>query len=455
MSYSLVQSSGTGVQGAADDIYYLVRDTTNVTEPKYRYLCRITIDSVVIGTFKQLPNDSNSAVFLIQNIVNDYVKQDNDKFELGISDATKIFSTNTNAFKTVSVELGYEKATTINDAPVQTFVGSLNSTFKLINGTLRSQLKNSNQSNSAFKYQLSIATDQFLSAIKPIDSVYHQDVIEGQIGSMSFLNGDDISSFPSYLHVTYYTEAGVAINTGYFTNDTPQGGKAPAASLTDVQSLIYFGCFPKNLETQSIDTNLRPSNNTNWSYYDVQAANSTTLSGNQKSAKYRFHKLCDTRYNIIDGISTSEWSLHWWNEVGGIDNLILDGASQVQQSMKRTSYRTIGNNAFGAGIADGYSKPPQQGGKKAGKNLTTTTLTLNTREHNPDRLNYLIQSLVNSPTVFINMPVNLQQPLTDVNTAVVKCYVEDVQIKYNSSISDKISSYTITVEISRRKLTVI
>ena len=147
--------------------------------------------------------------------------------------------------------------------------------------------------------------------------------------------------------------------------------------------------------------------------------------------------------------------MHWWNEVGGIDNLILDGASQVQQSMKRTSYRTIGNNAFGAGIADGYSKPPQQGGKKAGKNLTTTTLTLNTREHNPDRLNYLIQSLVNSPTVFINMPVNLQQPLTDVNTAVVKCYVEDVQIKYNSSISDKISSYTITVEISRRKLTVI
>ena len=164
MSYSLVQSSGTGVQGAADDIYYLVRDTTNVTEPKYRYLCRITIDSVVIGTFKQLPNDSNSAVFLIQNIVNDYVKQDNDKFELGISDATKIFSTNTNAFKTVSVELGYEKATTINDAPVQTFVGSLNSTFKLINGSLRSQLKNSNQSNSAFKYQLSIATDQFLSS---------------------------------------------------------------------------------------------------------------------------------------------------------------------------------------------------------------------------------------------------------------------------------------------------
>ena len=46
MAYTVDYSSGTGVLGAADDIYYVVRDTTNYNEPKYRYLLKVTINSV-------------------------------------------------------------------------------------------------------------------------------------------------------------------------------------------------------------------------------------------------------------------------------------------------------------------------------------------------------------------------------------------------------------------------
>ena len=67
MAYTIEQSSAQtpNVQGVSDDIYYVVRDTVNNGEPKFRYLLRVTIDSVVIGTFKQLPNNANSAAFIV------------------------------------------------------------------------------------------------------------------------------------------------------------------------------------------------------------------------------------------------------------------------------------------------------------------------------------------------------------------------------------------------------
>ena len=460
MAYTIEFSSGTGLQGASDDIYYVVRDTVNNSEPKFRYLLRVTIDSVVIGTFKQLPNNSNAAAFLIQNIVNDYVKQDADIWEIGTT-TTNVFADNNNALKTVSLEFGYEKALTQNDAPTQTFLPALNTSLKVINGSLRSQLVDSNEANSASNYAISGSTKQFLSVVPPdADGIYHQDIITNQSGALAFLNGDDVGSADSgFFHVTYYNDSGAVMNTGYFTNTPTQGGFVPAASLTDSKSLLYIRCFPKNLEIQTVDTNLKPSNNANFSYYDVQAASSTTLSGNESSAKYRFHNLCNTRYNIQNvDMSNSEYFLYWWNEVGGVDNLLLDGASQISQSVKRTTYRTIGNNAFLAGAGVTFKSPPQQGGLKSAKNLTTTTLTLNTREQNPERLNYLIQSLVNSPSVYIRMPNSMQQPLYNVSSdtiPIVKCVVVDTQMKYNSSISDKLSSYTITIEISKRKPTIL
>ena len=43
MAYTVDQSSGTGLQGAWDDIYYVVRDTTNYNAPKFRYILKVTI----------------------------------------------------------------------------------------------------------------------------------------------------------------------------------------------------------------------------------------------------------------------------------------------------------------------------------------------------------------------------------------------------------------------------
>jgi hypothetical protein len=460
MAYTVEQDSGTGVQGVADDIFYVLQDTTNYADPKYRYLVRLTIDSVVIGTFKQLPNSANCAVFRIQDIISDYVQQDETILRLGQYDSddslslTTIFALNEKAIETVSVEFGYEKAATVNDAPVQTFLPALDTTLKAINGSLRSLNSNSNTANSVSQYELTDSTGRLLSVVTPnSNNQIEQWVLEGQFGALSFLNGDDVGSDDcNYFHVSYFTAAGVALNTGYFTNNPTYGGVVPAAGLTDEQSILYFGAYPKNLELQNIDANLRPSNNATWDYYEVQAASSTTLASNEASVVYRFNKFCDTRYNqtLSETSIPSEYFLSWWNDVGGIDNLLCDGASNVTQSIQRNSFRSMGGNAFKASGTVPYSKGSQEGGMTSVGNLTTTSITLNTRENNPTNLNNLIMSLVNSPRVYL-YSTSLQQPSLPKSLNWSRCIVKGAQIGYKTALNDKISNYTIEIEISRRK----
>ena len=459
MAYTVDQrSDGDLVQGVADDIYYQVRDTTNYAEPKYRYLVRLTIDSVVIGTFKQLPNSANCAVFRIQDIISDYVQQDETILRLGAFDAddsfdsAKIFGLNKKAIETVSVEFGYEKAATVNDAPVQTFEPSLNTTLKAINGSLRPLTSNSNDSNIAGVFGLTSASSRFLSVTtSSSNNKIEQWVSEDQFGALAFLNGDDVGSDEcNYIHVSYFDAAGGALNSNYFENNPTNGGVVPAAGLSDEASILYFGAFPLNLAFQNIAVDLRPINNSGWDYYEVQAASNTTLSGNETSIVYRFNKFCDTRYNQSDSNIPSQYFLSWWNEVGGIDNLVCDGASNVTQSIKRSSFRSMGGNAFQASNTVPYSKGSQEGGMTSVGNFTTTSITLNTRENNPTNLNNLIMSLVNSPRVYLYSS-SLQQPSLTKNVNWSRCIVKGAQIGYKTALNDKISNYTIEVEISRKK----
>jgi hypothetical protein len=116
MAYTVDQSSGTGLLGAYDEIFYVVRDTTNYNAPKFRYLLKVTIGGTVVGTFKQLPNNNDSAVFLIEQIVASYVRQDENIWQLGqqnssgASSTSTIFGSNTEAIKGGSCRLWLRKS---------------------------------------------------------------------------------------------------------------------------------------------------------------------------------------------------------------------------------------------------------------------------------------------------------------------------------------------------------
>ena len=110
----------------------------------------------------------------------------------------------------------------------------------------------------------------------------------------------------------------------------------------------------------------------------------------------------------------------------------------------------MGGNAFKASGTVPYSKGSQEGGMTSVGNLTTTSITLNTRENNPTNLNNLIMSLVNSPRVYVYTS-SIQQPYLPENSNWSRCIVKSAQIGYKTALNDKISNYTIEIEISRRK----
>ena len=391
---------------------------------------------------------------MIEQILSSYVHQDENVEQLGVVQpdgsflTTKIFATNQDAIKTVLVEFGYEKAADANSAPVTTMIAPLATSLRVINGSLRANTVSASAPNAANVFELKNPAGALLSTSQK------NYVVENQYGALAFLNGDDVGSDAcAYFHVTYYTAAGVAINTGYFTNDTAQGGKAPAAGLTDDQSLLYIGCFPANLEFQAIDTTIRPSSNSNWAYYSLQAASSTTLLGNQASQQVLFYNMCNTRYNNqTNGKFPGEYYVSWWNNLGGIDNLVFDGASKVLDQITRETFYSIGGNAFDAGNTVAYDKRPSEGGTTSAGNQTNTTIVLNTREQNPLYLNELMQSLASSPRVYVYSKPSVQQSgMLGKGKTYVRCVVSDISINYQTGLNDKISSYSVTLNLSRRR----
>lgn len=447
MAYTIEQSS-TGVRGVADEIVFVVKDTDNTAEPKYRYACEVTINSVAVGVFKQLPNNADCAVFRLNDIVSAYVHQEQNAWRLGKYktnnelDTDILFSTNAYALETVDLDFGYEFATTADDTPTLT-LGEATSSFIAVNGSFQSVTEDSNTSNVT-NYQMSGSTKQFLSDVGNDAGVYNQWVDDDQFGALAFLNGSSIGSSGSvYLRVDYFEEDGSALNAGYFTNNSAGGGEAPAGGLEDSQSLLYVGCFPQNLESQTIVTTLQPSDagNSGWAYYDIRMNTTSTGAGVPSSAIYRFHRLGCNR-------QTETYVLAWWNSVGGIDQLVFDASHRESQKIERNKFRQRGGNAYEAdGDTTPYVVNPYEGGLTSAGVQTTTSLELTTRNLKPETINPLIRSLMNSDRVYA-YGLNFGGSIA-VTNGYVRVFVTTGQMEYKTSTNDRYVSYKVNVEVSR------
>ena len=455
MAYTVNQST-TGVQGVGDQLIYVVQDTTNVTEPKYRYVCQVTIDGTAVIKLKQLPNNNNAAVFDVQSIAQAYVEQDENPYQLGFLNLdqqlslTTIYARNTNALKTVTLRFGYEYAATVNDPPTETLLPATDTDVVVVNGYFAEATDSLPLPSSAAQDYRIDGNGLFLSDSTPIGADYVYPIADHDsirsYAALAFLNGDDVGSTGSdYLHITYYNGS-TQLSTGFFQNTSTNGGWPPATGGTDEQSLLYVGIGPANLQLQTINSTLRPSANSGYTHYYVQLASGSTLSGNETSKRYKFERIpCNKFWK-----TGSAYTLHWWNSKGGVDSLPCAGMHEQSQSVDRKSYRTSGGNSFGAnGTSTPYSKHSFEGGKRGTQARTTTTLKLSI-QGGSDLYTPFIRSLMNSERVYLsgNSKFGLN---TDRNsTGVVQVYVTDAQKEYLQSVNQQVESYTVTVELSRR-----
>ena len=446
MGYSITQTPAP-LAGALDPVFVVVKDTVNTAEERYRYVCQISLNGSVIGTFKQLPNNASCGAFSLNEIFMAYVEQEENPWRLGKYktdnnlDTTEIFSTNSKAFKTFDLDFGYEFIVAGTTSPTMVLNQATDS-IALTNATYR-QFALSSASNLVSNFAISTTSSKLLSDVPLKNEVYQQWVGDNQFGALAFLNGDDVGSDDSnYIFISYYKDSTLKTQS-YIENNAANGGIAPAGSLLDSQSLLYFGCFPANLEAQSIQIIARPSYGFNalWTHYDVQFASTTTLTGNETSAIYRFNRADCERFD-------PHYTLAWWNSVGGVDQLLFSGLNIVNQNIERTNYRTRGGNAYDAdGTTEAYVDQSYQGGLKSLKPKTSTILELNTIEQSPEVLQPLISSLMTSERVYAYG--SEFGNISATNPGYVRVVVMDNTLIEKVGRHDGYVSYSVKVEVSR------
>ena len=444
MAYTITQAPAS-LAGVKDPVFVVVRDSTNTAEERYRYVCQITVNSAVIGTFKQLPNNANCGAFSLNEIFMAYVEQEENPWRLGKYltsndlDTAKLFSTNAKAIQTFNLNFGYEYSVISGDAPTL-FLDQATDSIKVTNATYR-QFALSSASNLVSNYAISTSSSKLLSDTPLTHGVYQQWVGDNQFGALAFLNGNDVGSDGSgYLVIELYNNLGVLLSSGIIDNSVTNGGKPPAAALSDSESLLYFGCFPANLEAQSIDLTIKPSAQPTWDYYEIYLS-SDSGGVSIDSETYRFNRADCERF-------TPHYTLAWWNSVGGVDQLIFSGLNQVTQTIKRTTYRTRGGNAYDAnGTSNPYIEQSYQGGLVSLKPLTATVLELNTIEQSPEHLQPLISSLMTSERVYAYG--NEFGNISASNDGYVRVVVKDNTLTEKVGKQDGYVRYSVQVEVSR------
>jgi hypothetical protein len=424
MAISITQAPTPDLLGSADRIVYVVFENGGLpSNAKFRYICEITRESTIVAKLKPLPNSADCGVFDVSGVIHAYQQQDQNKHDLAL------FSGNVDAMNKFSCKFYYEYATTTSDTPVEYPAAGVTDVTYVVNGTF-TPVYNAYDSTNYDNYVLDGSTKKFLSVYQP-QKLVAQTTDEGIVGLINGTTSAPWSSNPAYIHVKYY-DGTTALNSGYFTSPY-----VPSVVTTSSNFLIWFGIYPANLETQTSVTILQPSDagNVGWTHYTVQAASSTTLSGNETSIEYKVTRKPACKYTPI--------RLAWWNELGGWDYYTFYSKNTHSERIQRSTYREVGGNSYEAdGGATDFAVLPYEGGLKVSNVRTTNEWVLNTDPEDED-FNFVVDSIMNSPMVLWNYS-NVWRG----------CVVTDTGIDFKTSVNDKGIVYTVTIEESRYKVTI-
>lgn len=467
MAYTVEQSPTSYIAGSKHPIVYVVYDSTNNGEPKYKYLCDIYIDGSKTHRLKSLPNPQSVGIFDISRAVDDYLESqvtvqgvtnlgvtNNPIIYLGRTGGGLIFCENTKAIKRVEVKFGYEFAADEDSDPTVTAdvsTGNYVSVFKAHHPELKWRGYNGLAPGSDpgwDVYECSGTTDQFISSVPvvsasasiiPTSVRYDQDIEAGQSHVISWLNDSTSSSqvlSPKYIHVAGYESDGTEIFNDYFTNTALYGGFDPDSTSDDMERIIYMGSGLANLQIQTANMTIRTGmNDADLAYYEIVASDSTTLGGNQASAVYRF--------NIKDECRYTTRRLMFQNSKGGWDFFNFRGVSEERVKFERKGFTRLAGNFATASDSVNWWQSPFARGRKTLKTDTTLTEVLNTDWVGEEWNDFFVE-LKASPEVFM---MEMQggfdlymTPVTITNDSMIK----------GESENKGLNAYQVTVEYSHK-----
>jgi len=491
MGYTIEQQPHKFTASNSPMVYVVKESDGAITgASKFRYIVQVQVSETDTSSFstiakiKIFKNAAGVGIVDIHKIVRNYLETQranqnstsNSIHSLGISDAAKPFSQTESQAVLVRIKGGYEKATSQTTSPEETLIpsgtyisnisvsipattpytdtgtniGGLDDDDAGNNFPLK-YYANNNVVESLYSFLTNAPKVQFVRGSSTSTDNLDQLTIcfkQGDSASSSIIPlGDKIEQ----IAIQYFNSSGNLIagttdglTEHWFANSNANGGATAAESLTAQEAILYFGCGPSNLQTQTLTQNARPSNFPNWAYYRIcgsQAAN-LTYACTDFYYFYRYgsgatvddrHQSC-SRYDNV--------RLAWRNRLGAWDYMNFRGKSTESVDITRSEIEKVP----GTWDSGTFNYNNWDSGREALYTEATRKLIVNSDWLNPDEASWL-EELFTSTNVQILEDANTSPPSTIVYPVIVtnKSYTK------KTSVNDRVKiQYTINLEYANK-----
>ena len=370
-----------------------------------------SLNTDLVGTFKTTPNNAGIGMFDFRPIIESFVSSDNlarvgSSYKLSTNTAdTNVpihlidkYSGNKNIIRYLAVKFTTEYVDSDGDI-VSDGTTDISDTLQIFNGYLKYTDGldligvNFGYDLSTFKISNQSTTNKFLTNAPNIQYANLEDygtvAIYATTGNLDFIK------------LIYKNSAGGTIGQENILRNTANGAYDIFNAFSGM-NIIYFGCFPGNLQGSSTGFNtLVTAGTIQGGSIVVQAFNS---SAQEISQEYTINLNCPNTYQQLEGS---------WND---------------------TAYRI-----------DSF-----RGGKKAFRVNATEKITMNTDFVNENETAWF-EELINSPEVYIleGFTDETSSPDTALNKYVIPVRLTTSSYTKKTVANDKIMQYTFEVEKSK------
>ena len=431
-------------------------------ETKVKFVAQVHISSAQdvnlstttnrIGIFKTTPNNAGVGMFDFSSIIENYVKADNlaragsaYKTTLTLSPTNHPihlidkFSGNNNAIRYFGVQFKVEylgaDATEPNVVSIPSGTTANSDSYKIFNGYLKHtdklELDGVNFGFDISPFYLDSDSDKFLTNAPTTQYANINDY-----GTLPILNRGGTWE----IEFKFYQSDGSYLGSFEVPRSVANGAVEYDNDIG--YEILYFGCFPGNLQNwSSTFQGFVAAKTIQGGYYTVQAE-AINIPGFSAGAAISQLYTINVNCSTLKGYEPIR--LTWLNQWGGWDYYTFTQKSIRKTSTKGSTY----NQLEGTWNESSYRLNGHKGGKKAFRVNATETITMNTDFVNESESEWF-EDLINSPEVYI-----LDGYQTDDTNAALNQYVVPVRLTTSSYTrktiaNDKLMQYTFEVEKSK------
>lgn len=407
------------------------------------YPSSISITSIPTATFKTTPNNAGVGIFDFRQVVENYVSADNMAFNDSQYKGTITtndtphpihlidkYSKNKKTARWLNIEFKTQYTDSNGDVQIDTPILA-DDNFQIYNSYLKytDKLKIFNNSFGfdLGNFNLSAQTNKFLTNAPATQYANLEDY-----GTFALL---DPSNRVGYIRLKYKNSSDVQIGTEDIDKTFANGAYTTFSTLIS-QRILFFGCFPANLQNWSSTFQALVSAGTiDGGSIEVTAFETHPVSDIQISKTYTININCPE----LKGFEPIR--LCWLNQWGAWDYYTFTKRSARSISTQGSTYEQLA----GTWNEAAYRLDSFKGGKKAFRVNATEKITINT-DFVSESENVMFEELINSPEAYI-----LDGYQSDGNFSALNQYVTPVRLTTSSFTkktvaNDKLIQYTFEVE---------